>query len=281
MKASLPDIWRQLLREERISGGVVVDSPPSNIVLAFGLTAFVDDAFMSAYLAAPQPRLTTRLYERAQSERSIFLAPPEVRVANAAGALNFVILHFCLGVDVQTTDGQAAVAAAEAGFRIAHAGYRVRRILQEGHTPFERTMLASAGLQLKAHGEAEGPDRPFLMGLYSDDPESRLLGTAAAAIFQYTQPRFFFSLGEQRVLARAVLDESDEEIARELELSLAAVKKVWRRAYERVDNQDPSLLTADPNGTGSMRGKEKRRNLIRYLRYHLEELRPTIRPRRT
>jgi hypothetical protein len=32
------------------------------------------------------------------------------------------------------------------------------------------------------------------------------------------------------VLARAILDESDEEVAREIGLSVAGVKKVWRRA---------------------------------------------------
>jgi hypothetical protein len=82
------------------------------------------------------------------------------------------------------------------------------------------------------------------------------------------------------VLARAVLDDSDEEIARELGLSIAAVKKIWRRVHERVDDTDPDLSVANENKPGFTRGKEKRRNLIRYLRYHLEELRPTVRPPR-
>jgi len=79
------------------------------------------------------------------------------------------------------------------------------------------------------------------------------------------------------VLARAVLDESDEEIAREIGLSIAAVKKVWRRAYDRVTDQAPALLAMDEGGPGSTRGKEKRRKLVRYLRYQLHELRPITR----
>ena len=86
-------------------------------------------------------------------------------------------------------------------------------------------------------------------------------------LFQYNEPRFFFSLSEQRVLARAVLDDSDEEIARELGLSIAAVKKIWRRVYERVDETDPDLRVANEDRTGFTRGKESRRNLIGYLRY--------------
>jgi hypothetical protein len=285
LKSSLPKLWRELLREERLNGGVVVEAPASARVLAFGLTAFVDDAFIAAYVAAPRPWLTALLYERVQSQRSLLLAPPEVRIANAAGDLNLVILHFCLGVDLGTPEGQATVAAAEAGFRLTHVGHRVRRVLQEGYTPVDRMMLGGAGLRLKSDyagqlGGVSEDDRPFLMGLFSEDPESRLLGTAAASLFQYSEPRFFFSLGEQRVLARAVLDESDEETARELGLSIAAVKKIWRRVYERVDATDPDLAVANGIRTALTRGKEKRRNLIRYLRYHLEELRPTVRPAR-
>jgi hypothetical protein len=283
LKSSLPTLWRELLREERVNGGVVVDAPASDRVLAFGLTAFVDDAFIAEYVAEPRPWLAALLYEGVQSRHGVLLAPSDVRTANAAGALNLVILHFCLGVDLGTPEGQATVAAAEAGFRLTNVGHRVRRVLQEGYTPVDRMMLGSAGLRLKCDyaGQVGGLSengRPFLMGLFSEDPESRLLGTAAASLFQYSEPRFFFSLGEQRVLTRAVLDESDEEIARELGLSMAAVRKTWRRVYDRVDDTDPELWVANVDKTESTRGKEKRRSLIRYLRYHLEELRPTVRP---
>ena len=269
--ASLAALWRELLQEERISGGVVVE-PPTDRVLAFALTAFVDETFLAGYLAAPKPHLSALLYEGVRSRRSVMLEPRDVRRANQAGALNFVILHFHLAPALDTRAEQGAVAAAEAGFRLAHAGYRVRRLLQEAHDPHERVMLASAGLRLKCDYADSA-----LMGLYADDPESRTLGTAAASLFHCEDPRFYFSPSEQRVLARAVLDESDEEIAGELGLSVAAVKKVWRRAYDRVASEAPDLLATGEDGLGSTRGKEKRRNLVRYLRYHLYELRPTVR----
>jgi hypothetical protein len=51
-------------------------------------------------------------------------------------------------------------------------------------------MLAGAGLRLKSDyvgqlGVMTEDRRPFLMGLFSDDPESRLLGTAAASLFRF------------------------------------------------------------------------------------------------
>jgi DNA-binding CsgD family transcriptional regulator len=284
--ASLAALWRELLLEERISGGVVVE-PSSERVLAFGLTAFVDEIFLAGYLAAPKPYLSAWLYEDVRKRRSVMLDPRAVRHGNEAGALNFVILHFHLVPDLDTSAGQGVVAAAEAGFRLAHGGYRVRRMLQEAHGPHERAMLTGAGLRLKCDyadhfalhciGVPAANERPVLMGLFADDPESRVLGTAAASLFHQGEPRFYFSPAEQRVLARAVLDESDEEIALEIGLSIAAVKKIWRRAYERVADEDPVLLAVDARGPGSTRGKEKRRNLVRYLRYHLHELRPIAR----
>jgi hypothetical protein len=286
-QGALAGLWRALLREERISGGVVVDAAPSSRVLAFGLTAFVEERFLADYLAAPEPNLSTRLYEAVRSQRSLLLDPPAVRQANHAGALNFVILEFHLAPGLDATLANGAVAAAEAGFRIAHGGYRLRRVLQEAHGSYEIAMLASAGLQLKndfsayfaTHRLEAAPleGRPALMGLYADDPGSRLLGTPAASLFYYSEPRFYFSPGEQRVLGRAVLDESDEEIARELGLSIAGVKKIWRSAYERVASTESELFGPDSSERGSARGKEKRRTLVRYLRYHLYELRPTVR----
>ena len=284
----LAALWRELLREERISGGVVVEATAPDRVLAFGLMAFVDEEFLAGYLAAPQPYLSASLYEGIRSRRSLFLGPLDVRQANEAGTLNFVILHFRLAPDLEPSVAQGAVAAAEAAFRLAHSGYRIRRVLQEAYGPYERAMLTSAGLRLKSDyaehfaascaGHPPAADlRPALMGLYAEDPESRLLGPVAASLFHHGEPRFYFSLGEQRMLARAVLDESDEDIARELGLSIAAVKKIWRRVYERVADKDPALLDVDANGTGSTRGREKRRVLLRYLRNQLLELRPLVR----
>ena len=286
--ATLAALWRELLQEERISGGVVVEGP-SDRILAFGLAAFVDETFLAAYLASPKPYLSALLYEGVRAQRSVMLEPLDVRRANRAGALNFVILHFHLVPGLDTPAGQSAVAAAEAGFRLSHGGYRARRLLQEAHGPRERVMLGSAGLRLKSdyadyfasqRGDVPAAgERPALMGLYVDDSEGRTLGTAAASLFHHSEPKFYFSPAEQRVLARAVLDESDEEIARELGLTVAAVKKVWRRAYDRVADEDPHLLDADTDTAdpGSTRGKEKRRHLVRYLRYHLYELRPITR----
>jgi hypothetical protein len=69
------------------------------------------------------------------------------------------------------------------------------------------------------------------------------------------------------------MDEGDEEVAEALGVSGDAVKKIWRRIYERVAAVDHDLVSDVAECSTIIRGKEKRRRLVRYLRYHLEELR--------
>ena len=81
-----------------------------------------------------------------------------------------------------------------------------------------------------------------------------------------------FRAREQQLLQRALLGETDTEIADVLGLAPDTVKARWRTIYERVSEHAPELL---PQEAGDLkRGAEKRRRLLHYLRHHPEELRP-------
>jgi hypothetical protein len=287
VRAALPAVWCRLLSAGQLNAGVVIDAGASGTqsIVAFGMTAFVSDAFIDQHAACPRPYLTALAYERHLSGDSPILNPQQVRRANSSGDLNLLILHFgTCGPAPTDPRVLAAVGAAQEGFRLTHAGYRIRRIRQEGYGPQQLAFLTMGGFLLKSdygryYAEAAGPapppeDRPFLAGLDREDAESRLPGTALSSLFQAQVPRFHFSPAEQRVLARAVMDEGDDEVAEALEVSGDAVKKIWRRIYERVAAVDHDLLGGVPERSALVRGKEKRRRLVRYLRYHLEELRP-------
>jgi hypothetical protein len=287
VKCAVPALWHRLLSAGQLNGGVVIDGDRSDehSIAAFGLTAFVSDAFVEEHAAAPRPYLSGIVYEHLLSGRSPILDAPQVRRANSSGALNLLILHFGTRAPAPADPrALAAVGVAQEGFRLTHAGYHIRRILQEVYGPQELAFLTAGGFLPKDDyarfyadaGRCPPPldERPFLAGLDREDPESRLPGSALSSLFQAQVPRFQFSPAEQRVLARAVLDEGDDEVAQALEVSGDAVKKIWRRIYERVAAVDPDLLGDVPEPSSSTRGKEKRRRLVRYLRYHLEELRP-------
>lgn len=287
LTAALPALWRRLLSTGQLNGGVVNDAEMSGSqsIAAFGMTAFVSDAFLEQHAASPRPYLSALLYERVLAGGAPILDARQLRRANSSGALNLLILHFGTRGPASTDPRVlAAIGAAQEGFRLTHAGYHIRRILQEAYGPEQLRFLKAGGFLVKSdygefYGEAAGPvpppgERPFLAGLNREDPESRLPGSALSSLFQAQVPRFHFSLAEQRVLARAIMDEGDDDVAAALGVSGDAIKKIWRRTYERVAAVDHDLLGGGLEASAIIRGKEKRRRIVRYLRYHLEELRP-------
>jgi hypothetical protein len=92
-----------------------------------------------------------------------------------------------------------------------------------------------------------------------------------------TEPvRFRFSPAEQKLLFCSLLHDTDEDIATDLGLSLDTLRKQFRSIYQRVLMVDPCFFDGEGAAEiqGNARGRGKRRWLLRYLRMHMEELRP-------
>jgi len=72
---------------------------------------------------------------------------------------------------------------------------------------------------------------------------------------------------------------TDWELATQLGISVAAVKKSWRDIYGRVHDRIPKLFPSEGHEKqlGSERGKAKKARLLAYVREHPEELRPIAR----
>lgn len=264
-------------------------SGPESIV-AFSMSVFVDEIFVTDYLRAPSPYPAALVYERILAGRSPVLATKDLPASNSSGNMNLLILHFRLRHPTLNDDrARAVLTAFQTTFRLFFQGYRMRRVLQEAYGSEQLPFFTAGGFFMKSdyrsHVEQDGVQappvelRPYLMGLYLDDPQTRFLGTGLSYLFQYVEPRFYFSAAEQRVLLRALMDESDEAISDALAISHDAVKKTWRRIHDRVVDVVATApeLVDDLVDVDTTRGKEKRRRLLHYVRYHLEELRPVAR----
>lgn len=282
VRSALPSLWRKLLHAGELHAGAVVEERGGGheTPLSCGMTVFLEERFVADYLRAPAPYLTARVYEHVLKGRSPILPAKDVAAANAAAQLNLAILHFAIREPPSDDDrGRMILSAAQAGFRLCHLGYRVRRVLAEGYGD-EVPFYMAGGFTLKsdysvAFASSDAPVnrwRPHLMGLFNEDAEARIAGTTVSFLFQRSEPRFHFSPAEKRVLSRAVLDESDAEIAGALKVSPDAIKKIWLRIHQRVAAVASELT--EPAALDRRRGKERRRRLLQYLRYHLEEVRP-------
>jgi DNA-binding CsgD family transcriptional regulator len=124
----------------------------------------------------------------------------------------------------------------------------------------------------------ENSQRPQLVGLTKEEAFANP-GTHLSSFFIYIPPRFNFNPSEQMLLNHSLMGETSEELARSLSISTWTVKKRWQAIYQRVADVDRELLL--PPVANSLhvtsRGAERRRRLLRYLRQHLEELRPLSR----
>jgi hypothetical protein len=287
--AALPGIWLRLHLDDQLLCGVVVDDdlPDCQPIVAFGMSVFLNDGFVADYLATPRPYLARRVYEHILRGQPPVLSRRDVAAANSTCDLNMVILHFGMGPHVVDHNSRTLriLTAAQRGFRTAMMGFCLKRLLQEAFGDGQVPFFEAGGFLLKSdygdwyarsgHGIPAAEFRPYLMGLYREDPKSRYPGTALSDLFQPVETRFAFSPAEQRVLFRAVMGETDEVIAEVLGVSRDAVKKVWRRVYNRVAAVDPEMLD-NTSEEDQARGKEKRRTLVRYLQYHLAEIRPQL-----
>lgn len=288
----LLDIWKALLASGTAHFAVFEDSelPHPESIQGFGVTAFLNNDFVQEFFKDPRPYISSEIYELTLDKRSPLLEPREVRLANSSSGLDLMSLHFThRNWDFADPRTQEVVAAANSAFFFFHSGYRINSLVQEVYGRDQAYFLERSGFRLHSDfatyftgNAASAPlpsNHPYLLRLSKDHIQPSAV-SPLSFFFHPLPPRIYFSLAEQKVLERALLGESDEEMSKSLGVAPDTVKKTWRRVYERVDWEIPQLLRPDASGgSRSSRGSEKRRHLLEYLRSHLEELRPAIRPK--
>lgn len=296
LRARLPALWRELLLHPTFNADVIEDvaAPPGRRLQGVGMSVAVGADWLHGLIDAPRPRLTRQLYLDLLEGRTRLPSEREIARANASSGesdgLSFMVLHYRQrNQDMSNPEAVAVLSAGLTAMRLAHAGHRVREIFQEAWQS-EGDYMRSIGLVQRtarngppaSEAGPPGDVQPELFSLRRAEALRQLPGFHLREIFEHKPPIFHFRGAEQRLLRRAMFDESDDEIAALLQVSPHTVKKLWRSIYERVADRLPTLLDAAPAAPGgdAVRGPEKRRTLMSYLRQHLEELRPHAAPAR-
>jgi DNA-binding CsgD family transcriptional regulator len=172
--------------------------------------------------------------------------------------------------------------AGSAAFYFTHAGYRIKVLANEVFGDDEARYMEAGGFHLI--DDFRNPSRldlanvpadrwPYLFALRKEWIAPGAVNQLAL-LFHPLTPELGLSPSEQAVLLRALLNESDRQIADESGITADAVKKTWRRLYERMTLTAPHVLGAEAPGQAPGRSTEKRRHLLEYMRTHPEELRP-------
>ena len=284
-----PAVWRQLLAAERARGMVLEDvaDPNGPRCASFGLSVFVTPDYLAQARHSARPGQAAALAACVRDGGDPVLTTDAARRANAGPGLNLLVLHFWETQAADTPEDLQTIRDKQVEtFFFVHGGYRLDGFLLEHRDPrlvrFARDGGAAVRSEYDAYYQSHPPrsseGRAILLG-FSRAEALTHPGLHIATVFQYTPPRLGFKPREQALLRRALLDETDTEIAQALEITVAAVKKRWAGIYERVADHDPAWFPRAEEEAGDRqgrdtRGQEKRRRLLRYLRGHPEELRP-------
>lgn len=284
----LPEIWRSLL----CGGGMklfLVENrakPFGSRVVSFGATVFVTNLFCAEARSTLPPYLGFQLVRRYLCRQAPVLDREQVARTNSRDGLNVMVCFEGWRHDALSREQILAVREKQSeAFHIAHGGYRIKEFIAEpiGHEALRWMVESGAHLRRDYAIDFQklrvpmprSSQRPWLVGLTKEEAFARP-GSYLASFFVHTPRRFHFNRSEQTLLRHALMGKTCEELAASLFISPWTVKKRWRAIYDRVADVDPELLLPVANGPdATLRGAERRRHLLHYLRQHLEELRPS------
>ena len=266
-------IWKDLVRN-RCFNSTVVEAPRSISpipIVAFGASVFVTAKFVTAELHQLRPHLNSRLFASITSGNSVLLKEATL-CEPSSEPLDLVILMGKSRDGVMTAEHAAqAQATLPFAFFEALVGYHLNRILMETTAESQRAFNMSSGVWRTIAVYPEGRNLMLM------SPESALSvsGSVAAELYQYQPPVLNLRDTDKHLLSAAIHGETDSQLATQMNLSLASVKKRWVALFDRIAEVRPDLLPdSDTNDQIDVRGPQKRHRILAHVRSHPEELRP-------
>ncbi len=294
VRAQLPRLWREFIAEGRCFPKPFMlweDLRPQGKagIEALGLSMFVRDEVFSELMQDPQPYLADRLYRMELEGRRPFLDTRELANANAGDGVNLVMPFYLQREHVvDHPDSVKLRPLTAAGFFFCHAGFRVNNYLGEVFGAPASAYMAAGGLRLTQRFDAPpgmpADSEPHQHAQTRDETLPGTLNTTALWMTHALQPVLSLTPMQQTIVTFALQGDIDRAIAERLGVSMDAIKQAWRGIVDRVAPHMPELRSNgfDAAAPGlPVRGAEKRRVVLEYLRQHMEELRPWPRaPRR-
>ncbi|HEV7583639.1 MAG TPA: hypothetical protein VGO77_25160, partial [Mycobacterium sp.] len=261
-----------LLDQRRAQGAVVLEDGHPR---AFGMTTFVDEALIEAYLDDPHPHLGKRLLLEAHNpDTTSVLQPHQIAERNAALGLQVVVVNCAM--DPATRDPGTVLGAVIAASFHVHRGYRIARYINEVFGEMSVSIIeASRSYEIRRRFELpiDGAMMCSLVGTLTRE-QAVAWSNPLLAMFAYSPPRLRFTHAEQRVLCEALAGVTDETLSARLSIPVSAVKARWTRIQERVARLAPTLYIDIPETPRHGRGVQTRHLILQYVRDHPSELTP-------
>jgi hypothetical protein len=266
--------WKHLFHEPSFGGIIVESNPPlqGHRVVGFGCAVFVSSDFADAEIANPRPDINSRVIASVHAGESILPTRDAVAHANATQGVDVVVLYAsCLRNEILTpSDKQDALAILASTFVECYAGYRFRRVICETADEQSRRNIEASVVYRTV---AEFPEVGRTLHCMNRESVDALSSSLGNVLFRFSEPQLKLRESDQELLLAALGGATDTELANELGVTFAAVKARWRSTFSRIAERMPELV-GDNDGQDDCRGKQKRHQVLAYVRSHPEELRP-------
>ena len=265
--------WRVLFRDPFFMAAVLESNLAiqGHHLIGFGAAVLVSPGFADAEVARPRPDIASRIIASVRSGSPVLATRNDVARANACHGIDVMILCSAWRDDIlspaETHDVEALIPSS---FADAAAGLRIRRIVSEtanqSAAEFHRRSVEYTVI-------AEFPELGRSTHLMTHASATAMPGSLGNVIFRFTDPVLRLRDSDRNLLLAALNGATDEELAAELGVTLAAVKARWRSTFALIAESIPNLAGTLP-GEREVRGAQKRHRVLAYVRTHKEELRP-------
>jgi DNA-binding CsgD family transcriptional regulator len=276
--AALVDFCAAHLSTGAVRGGMIEEvhnrSADALVLSAVGASAFVTDEAMAEFLAGDRPMGALDLLRKAgRGEGGILAGESEIAAGNSGDGLNLLVIGFAHRYDNPNDPRCRALLARAIGhFVEAHSGFLLKQAAREDPEPVASVLISSGMREVRRYrlGEME----IALTHRRRDDALPIFPDSITAQIFAHAPPIIRFSPAQRALLELAGEGLTDEDIGAALGISINTVKRTWKLIYERVEERAPQVIGLRQAGAAHVRGAERRRHLMAYLKQHPQELRP-------
>ncbi len=265
-------VWKRLY-ESPFFASTVLESRPAtqgHCRVGVGTSVFVSTAFADAEMANPREDINSRIIASIHTGRSVLATRADVARANAGEGVDVIILF---GVWCEQILSRAQMHEAQtclvSSFAEYHAGYNVRRIVEETTNEAKREFLNHS---VVVRTVAEFPEAGRVIHAITRESVRNENSSVANALFSVREPLLRLRESDQQLLLAALRGATDPELSVQLNLTLSAIKARWRSTFARVEETLPDLVHEVDEHDG--RGMQKRHRILAYVRSHPEELRP-------
>jgi hypothetical protein len=287
LRADLEREWN-VFHANAMTQSMIVDDIDRAIgrrMVGIAQMAFVTDGLVKFLMSDPTP------YAKVHASRVLpdgswpLVTEERARIANSGCGLNVLATRWEWEVERSTVDERRSVREyLAARFALFYEGYNFNRLIMESIGREGLTLALNSGFRLltdySKHWRGSPNDhlhdnQPYLSIALREESAAQE-GTFVSHYFSYRQPHLHLKPHECELLWLALLGIPDFRAAGELFITPDAVKKRWDSIYARVQDSAPEILPEGRDDDKPVRGTAKRDILLRYLREHLEEIRPTV-----